>query len=337
MTRPSRPSQLFLYKDNIKQQIDNINKSYITGEAEVFWEHILSYPNTKKALYDTTSKSLYNNEKGYVQKAPYSPDHGKVNDIVVHNPVSTEDAVVMGLDASRDQRSTLPAGSAEDTINETNRLKVCPRDPALCEFRVNKCTYFDDVLLAYFDFENGAENQVTGKSYDLPSGFTIENVNRFGTGKSLSAKGVRWTIPFADLYNTAAGLTKGLQYNPGLPIYVEADYYIPVPSGKSTMLASFYRYDMYLPAGSVNPTWNTGHGWERRANIDITNKNLKIGMQFDMSNLDRSKLFINGEEFTNYTRINNSNLITAELVGDKINIEAGASPTDIQRISILTT
>jgi hypothetical protein len=319
LTRPARPAQLFLYKDGVKQNIDNANKSYITGEAEVFWKNILNYPSADTAIYDTSYKALYG-ANGYVQKAPYSPNHGKVNDIVVHDPVSTEDAVVVGLEASRDQRSTLPAGSADDTINEANRLKVCPRDPALCEFRVLNCTYFKDVLLAYFDFENGAVNQVTGQTYTLPSGFTIENVNRFGTGKSLSAKGVRWSIPFADLYNSAAGLTKGLQYNPGLPIYVEADYYIPVPSGTGTMLASFYRYDMYLPAGSVNPTWNTGHGWERRANTDITNKNLKIGMQFDMSNLDRSKLFINGTEFTNYTRINNSDLITADLVGDKINI-----------------
>ncbi len=310
ITRPTRPSQLFIYKDNISQIRTNRNKSYITGEAQTFWRNVYNYPSATGTIHSASYKSKFG-ANGYVMGATYSPNHSKINDIVVHNPVSAENAVVVGLPEDRDQRSTMPIGAAQESLDGQNKLNICPRDPGLCEFRVLNCTYFQDRVLAAFDFEGSARDTVNDVTYTLPAGFTIENVNRFGTGGSLSAKGTRWSIPFTDL---------GLTYEPGTKLYVEADYYIPYSATTSTMLAGFYSYNMYLPAASSTPTWNTGNGWERRADVNITDKNIKIGIEFDFSDTNNCKLFINGVEHTAYTRLGASSPINAESVGDLLNI-----------------
>ena len=310
ITRPARVTDLRLYKNNISQIVTNPNKQYITGNAETFWESILNYESTVGALRSTDYNSKYG-KNGYVKKATYSPEHSKVNDIVVHNPVSVEDAAVVGLDESRDQRSTMPIGSAEETLDNINKLKICPRDPGLCEFRVLNCTYYEDRVLASFDFESGAINKITNIMYNLPSGFTIENVNRFGTGKSLSAKGVRWSIALTDL---------GITYNENTKLYVEADFRIPFSSTASRMVVSFAGYDFYIISGQTIGGWNTGNGAERQANVNIIDKNIKLGIEFDFSNVDNNKLFVNGVEHKVFTRTNASREVTADRVGNYINI-----------------
>lgn len=310
ITRPARVTNLRLYKDNISQIVTNPNKQYITGNAETFWESILNYESTVGALRSTDYNSKYG-KNGYVKKATYSPEHSKVNDIVVHNPVSVEDAAVVGLDESRDQRSTMPIGSAEETLDNINKLNICPRDPGLCEFRVLNCTYYEDRVLASFDFESGAINKITNIMYNLPSGFTIENVNRFGTGKSLSAKGVRWSIALTDL---------GITYNENTKLYVEADFRIPFSSTDSRMVVSFAGYDFYIISGQTIGGWNTGNGAERQANVNIIDKNIKLGIEFDFSNVDNNKLFVNGVEHKVFTRTNESREVTADRVGNYINI-----------------
>ena len=310
ITRPARVTNLRLYKDNISQIVTNPNKQYITGNAETFWESILNYESTVGALRSTDYNSKYG-KNGYVKKATYSPEHSKVNDIVVHNPVSVEDVAVVGLDESRDQRSTMPIGSAEETLDNINKLNICPRDPGLCEFRVLNCTYYEDRVLASFDFESGAINKITNIMYNLPSGFTIENVNRFGTGKSLSAKGVRWSIALTDL---------GITYNENTKLYVEADFRIPFSSTASRMVVSFAGYDFYIISGQTIGGWNTGNGAERQANVNIIDKNIKLGIEFDFSNVDNNKLFVNGVEHKVFTRTNESREVTADRVGNYINI-----------------
>lgn len=313
--RPSRPSKLFLYKSGINQIVTNVNKEYRTGDAEVFWKHMYSYPSAITAPYDTTYKSKYN-ANGYVKNAPYSDDTTKVNDIIVHTPVSAEYAIVVGLDSSRDQRiyDTIEHTGIADELNKAIQdSAICPRDPGLCEFRVLNCTYYDDVTVAMFTFENGLKNNITGKEYQLPQGFTIEDINRFGTGKSLSAKGIRWSIPLSDL---------GISYNPGTKLYIEADMYIPKPADNvgGPMIVSFYRYDFWVPGGYETPTWNTGNSWERKANVSITDRNIKLGLVFDFKNINNNKLYINGVEHTDYTRINESSPLTLDSIGTSLNI-----------------
>ncbi len=186
-------------------------------------------------------------------------------------------------------------------------------NPTSGEFTVHKIELYksstkNKKLVGLFDFENGLINRASGKEYALPSGFTIENTNRFNSGKSLSAKGVRWAIPLADL---------GITYNANTKVFIEADIEIPYPVGPR-MIFSFYGYDLYLPSDLV--TWNTGRGWERRLNVPIVNKKIRLGAEFDFSNADNNKLYIDGIEQLDYTRINTSNAVTSWRVGNYLNI-----------------
>lgn len=333
ISRPARPSQLFIYKDK-QQLIPTLpNKAYPTGNGKVFWEHILgygekgSYNNQIQAdsstVYDYTNKTgVWGNKPGMVMSAPYYNSYTKTNDLIIHTPVSVEDAVVEALDPSRDQRSIRPLGGADDLIDNKNKLEVCPLDPALCEFRVLDCQYFQDKLLADFDFEpfvnddgstntTQAKDKVTGKKFTLPSGFTMSNATPLGTSKSLSAFGTRWSIPFSDI-----GISNDLRHN---LFEISGDFYIPTLSnGGGTMLVSFYGYDFYIPLNSVKATWNTGEGMERVANYAILNKKLHLDMQFSFGSIEDSKLFIDGVEFTDYTRVNPSKAFDKDLIGSSL-------------------
>ncbi len=318
ITRPARPSKLLIYKSGIAQIEKNVNKVYVTGKAETFWRLMTTYLTPGYTGYTGTPYSMEAKAKyglpGHVVESNYSPTHSKVNDIVVHNPVSVQGATVVGLPTDRDQRSTMPEGSAQDLFGDINGSQVCPRDPGLCDFRVLNCTYFDDVLLADFDFENGVINKVNGSSYSLPTGFSIENTNRFGTGKSLSAKGTRWSIPLADL---------GIAYNKLTKLYIEANIEIP-PSTSSRMITSFQMYDLYLPSG-YNLIWNTGNGVEKQLNRNIIGTKVKLGMEYSFNSLEESKLYIDGVLQTSYTRYNPSSELTASIIGNYINIGSWGS------------
>ena len=314
--RMDRTSDLLLYEANIKQKPTNPNKSYITGNAQVFWKSIIQYKNDDMAMYSTGLKSRYS-LYGHVQSAPYSEKHTKVNDIIVHNPVSVSDAIVVGLDDDRDQRSSMPVGSAEQVQEDLNALDYCPGTASLCDFRVLNCTYFMESVLASFDFEsegNKVINSKTEKEYTLPSGFTIDKTGYFGTGNSLNAIGTRWSIPLSDL---------DLSYRSSVKLRVEADAYIN--NDKDTMLFSYDGYGFFIPKNAVKGGFNTGNGVERQADYDITNKKLKIRVDFGWSSTNDCKVYVQpvGEsivEVPSYTRLLDSNEVGADLIGSNLNI-----------------
>lgn len=104
MQRTPRPNAaLRLVKTDI-DVIDTLrNGEYLTGHSHVFYKTIIN-----EGPDDTTFPTGYNErfkDDGVDFQAAYSKYHSKVNDIVIHNPVSTEFAMVLPLEAQRDQRT----------------------------------------------------------------------------------------------------------------------------------------------------------------------------------------------------------------------------------------
>lgn len=130
--RPSRPSKLYIYgTQNIVPTI--ANGAYPTGDASVFYRQILSwatpdpYPNNpgtplRPDAYDAQPQPDFNNGVGIVVPAQYSDSIPKVNDVVIQTPVSTQNAMVIALPSSLDQRTSVPPGGAADLINQQNIL-----------------------------------------------------------------------------------------------------------------------------------------------------------------------------------------------------------------------
>ncbi|RED63010.1 glycine rich domain-containing protein [Cohnella lupini] len=101
--RPSAPMRLMNTALNVTDTIPN--GLYVTGQSSVFykveWNH---NPAGKPAKYSIGVDGEYN-QAGQSYVSAYSPMHGKVNDIVIHNPVSTEFAMVETLPEELDQRT----------------------------------------------------------------------------------------------------------------------------------------------------------------------------------------------------------------------------------------
>lgn len=368
ITRTTKPSRnLMLYKGEQNIILRNTNKSYQTGKAEVFWQNLLHWTdvtsdrfnvNPAPAPYSTTTtvgpetgfnfgaKVGTNNDQsnasttsrahpssmfkaGFVLHAPYSEDHAKVNDLIVHDPVSTENAVLISLPNSRDQR-TNSAGGAADAIEGINKSQICPRDPALCDFRhlINNgdCNYFRDSVLLNMDFDTrdpsgNPINKVTGNSIELPSGFSITNAPSGMTGKVLKSTSGRLEIPFSEL---------GLTYTRSLRLKVEADAII-YSNTAGQMLFSFHSYDAYILPGYNGIFLNTGNGAELHAHVDgkdiADGKRHHIAIVFSMTKTDRCEVYIDGVK-AKTTRINPSRDVDTNRVGKSIGIGSwGTGPT----------
>jgi hypothetical protein len=109
LDRPARPAEAMRLVKAPVDIIDTIpNREYMTGDSKVFYQIMLNYGGGS-APYDVLSNSTFN-AVGAEFGSTYSPVHAKINDIVVHNPVSVEKALVVSLDDILDQRT--PASKA---------------------------------------------------------------------------------------------------------------------------------------------------------------------------------------------------------------------------------
>lgn len=323
--RSARPSKLYIY-GTAPIERTTPNGAYDNDGAEVFYERVLSwkspnpytqYPGVqlKPDAYKAEVQPNFGDKIGFVIDAPYSPNHEKVNDIVIHTPVSVEDATIISLPKERDQRTETPPGGAEALIKAQNDLKVCPLDPALCEFRVLNCKYRQDTELVDIDFENFTSSTIYNKTtgayipYETSNGIKIAPKSGFGSGNVLHAFGTRWSLNFSDI-----GLTNDKYTN----VLVEMDFYMPTQTS-GTMIVSFDQYDLFISMGGVG-TLNTGNGWEKRIDgVNFVGTPMKLGIQFSLGHIEDTKVFINGVEHTAFTRINDSNDVNG-LIGTKLNI-----------------
>ncbi|MDQ0885089.1 hypothetical protein QFZ81_000177 [Paenibacillus sp. V4I9] len=111
LNRPSRPAPFFrLMQTNLDIPDTKPNGEYLTGQSSVFYKSIQSYDiDNEGTPYNQTLDPTYN-DNGQYYRSTYSSSHAKVNDIVIHDPVSVEDAMVISLPSSMDQRT--PASAA---------------------------------------------------------------------------------------------------------------------------------------------------------------------------------------------------------------------------------
>lgn len=342
IVRPTRPSSsMMLYQGALNIILQNKNKSYISGKAEVFWANSLhwvdksserflgitdalttaSFPTTMQvgqtgfnfhtiANYTPSGPAI----GGYILAAPYSDEHVKINDLIVQDPVSTQDVSLVSLPADRDQRTGEILGGAGAAMEGLNNSLVCPREPALCDFRVLNCTFFEDTVLADFDFSTvdlsgNPINKTTGNSLILPAGFTLQAHGSL-TGTALRAQGTRVALPFSELQ---------LQYSSSTKLRVEGDIVMNAPTGGGSMIFSFGSYDFWVPAGQTLATLNTGNGWERQITKPVADGvKHHIVVDFSLKSVDSCKVTVDGVE--GYSRFNASNDVNSQTVGTNLYI-----------------
>ncbi|GKX28651.1 hypothetical protein SH1V18_11310 [Vallitalea longa] len=132
VNRPARPSAPLRLTNNSIDIIDDLpNSEYITGESKVFYEKVDPAKGTT-VIYPSNYCSDFG-KTGLEFKSTYSSNHAKINDIVVHNPVSAQDAMIVSLPDDRDQRTqaSLPNDMEIDTsVTEYDRVLVeVPMEP----------------------------------------------------------------------------------------------------------------------------------------------------------------------------------------------------------------
>lgn len=401
--RMSRVKGMRIFTDKILQDPTNENKEYITGDAYQDYIMILNWDKDDTFIHQFEPTDVYildEDDKqtvdGYTLEAPYSREHEKINDIVVQNPVSVSDALLLHSnpdhdnyndgyeweeDFSKDSRTSNELLGATNLKKKLEELEVCSGDPDLCDFRVLNCAYDEDQVVANFDFEKqytdsngkiqtGAEvkngvtyvkNTVNGATYKLPAGFEVYNQvagqaydqdgnavggnsynpytldgqryfdtdfgytgvtdagkiyksygSLFGTsyGNYLKAFGTRWSIPLADLIG---GHTAGTK------VAVEMNVYTPTDAG--TMYVSFdnYAFGIDVDANGHRIGWNTGNGVSKYLkNTDFGDKSMRIKLVFDFGDASKSKIYINGQEATDYSlgKIDD----VKDSIGDNLNI-----------------
>lgn len=102
------------------------NGEWDTGHCTVLYKKDINFKNSPGKKWDVWTKR---------KEAPYSEDHSKINNVVVHNPISNRDAVVISNEKKYDQRYW---GELDRPTLPTDPTK-CPRD-STCAFSVLKCT-----------------------------------------------------------------------------------------------------------------------------------------------------------------------------------------------------
>ncbi len=125
LNRTPRPSSAMRLVNDKIDIIDTIpNRYYETGISSVFYRNILDIGGTEPSVYSESAYNSHFSATGIEYESAYADGYSKVNDIVVHNPVSTEFAMVIPLDESRDQRidsSKVVGGNLQDPIVEIIR------------------------------------------------------------------------------------------------------------------------------------------------------------------------------------------------------------------------
>ena len=127
---------------------------------------------------------------GLILDANYSDEHNKVNDVIVHDPVSVQNALVLH-NATADKNgwysdtrtSEIDVFTKEGLDDKLDALEVCPGDDT-CEFKVLNCKYFDDITFVSLDFEpaNDDKTIVKNLAYDLDDGHQDEKTEYFNIG-----------------------------------------------------------------------------------------------------------------------------------------------------------
>ena len=152
------------------------------GNVQIGWNQRAEYGEAYKKNWGNLLGVEY--ETKYFRNGQDDDNIGSINGVVVYTPVSTEDAMVLpqgdlnieGKTISRDQR--VNAFDFPDMNELVNKLKVCPLDPALCEYRYLDCKYHEPTVLSEFDFSE----TYTAEERNMVDGeLVLQNVTKKNT------------------------------------------------------------------------------------------------------------------------------------------------------------
>lgn len=112
------------------------NEEYNLGESKAFYKELLNY-ESGNPYEDTPNMDLEGNAYqaddsdyfeddgvGFDLDANYGDGNGGPNKVIIHTPVSTQNAVIIAQPKERDQRIDTPKGGASALIDEANELSV---------------------------------------------------------------------------------------------------------------------------------------------------------------------------------------------------------------------
>ncbi|GFN31597.1 glycine rich domain-containing protein [Paenibacillus xylaniclasticus] len=126
LNRPARPAPYMRLMETGLDIPDRLqNGLVITGNASVFYKVILNKnPKNLPVAYSVGYDTNYQ-MNGQSFDSAYSPLHSKVNDVVIHNPVSVQNAKINSLPSRLDQRtdaSKAIGGNKQEPVFEYERI-----------------------------------------------------------------------------------------------------------------------------------------------------------------------------------------------------------------------
>ena len=113
LLRPERPSDRLMMWRDFNNKLTYQNGEYDVGHSDIFYEQVVSYSegggqgySQWDTKYSPTREGVnnYGTTNGIIVDAKYSEEHEDINNIVIHDPVSSEYAKVLSLPKERDQR-----------------------------------------------------------------------------------------------------------------------------------------------------------------------------------------------------------------------------------------
>lgn len=113
-------------------KVVNGRKSF--SNPTIFYHNIISYGGGE--LWDETEDATYK-KPGFHRKTDYSKSTSGINDIVIHNPVSTQFARLIPLPSKLDQR--VDTKLILDSLNQDNNK--CPGKANTCKYAHVNCKY----------------------------------------------------------------------------------------------------------------------------------------------------------------------------------------------------
>lgn len=163
---------LVLVQDGIAQCPTNPNQEYVTGQSHAFFIPLVTYTNfgaDKNAethdITNYTFKYTDGNDSvagrvGYTMDSIYTNGQTKVNNIVVHDPVSVQGANILTVNKEMDQRVLGDDKSGAAEMNKEADDVTCPGTAEECQYRLLNCQYGKPVRRAAFDVDNAKHSDV---------------------------------------------------------------------------------------------------------------------------------------------------------------------------------
>lgn len=176
--RPARPSAQLLLYETVAIEPTTKNDDYVFDTSQVFYNELLAYKSTnpykdyngsvalRDNQYEPKNQADFADKKGLVYDAYYSKDHEKINDIVIHTPVSSEDAMLIASPKRLDQRSTFPPGGAGALIDRDNADRVAFENSQTVPFE------FDDAIKRWTTIKTTTKTDVKNDANALLPGFS---------------------------------------------------------------------------------------------------------------------------------------------------------------------